>query len=57
MAFVAEAAGKLLQGVDKQVYCLDTLEEAENEKKDMEEEQDTDMVVWLLGRRHKEVEV
>ena len=47
MAFVAEAAGKLLQGVDKEVCCLDT----------REEEEDTDKVVWLLARRHKAVEV
>ena len=46
MALVAEAAGKLLQGVDKQVCCRDT-----------PEEEDTDKVVWLLARRHKAVEV
>ena len=46
MALVPEAAGKLLQGVDKEVCCLDTLEE-----------EDTGKVVWLLARRHKAVEV
>ena len=46
MASVAEAAGELLQGVDKQVRCRDTLEE-----------EDTGKVVWLLARRHKAVEV